>query len=91
MPGAHDRLGVRRVVDQAHLAEPVEHLDHDVLGIALAGQGLLQLTTGLLRRGQDPQDDLTGLLDRVVPADLAGLQAFGDGLAGARSAPSRRP
>src|SRR5690606_29238829 len=82
VPRAHDGLRVRGVVDQAHLAEPVEDLRHDVLGVTLAGQGLLELAARLLRGRQDAQDDLTGLLDGLVPADLTGLEAFGDGPAG---------
>src|SRR5690606_16451834 len=76
VPGAHDGLRVRRVVDQADLTEPVQDLVRDVLGVAFARQRLLELAAGLLRGRQDPQDDLASLLDGLVPADLAGLEAL---------------
>src|SRR5690606_27322961 len=82
VPGAHDGLRVRRVVGQADVAEPVQDLLRDVLGVAFARQRLLELAAGLLRGRQDPQDDLASLLDGLVPADLAGLEALGHGAPG---------
>src|SRR5690606_29603088 len=87
VPGADDRLGVLRVVDEPDLLEAVEDRQHDVLRVALAREGLRELGATLRRGREDAEHGLARPLGEVGVADLSPLHELVEGRA--RAPPGR--